>query len=137
MGGGYINIMSNDAVSDVNLAHRLDTLTAALGTLEDSPQSEPAARELVSLIRASSEFRHMTALTIAAEEAESAVSAEFSTRLRNLISLLKQEVLLQNVKKVAVLIVSRDKTFVTQLRTLLEIRDYPCLLYTSPSPRDS
>jgi diguanylate cyclase (GGDEF)-like protein len=125
--------MSNDTVSDVNLAHRLDTLTAALGTLEESPQSEPAARELVSLIRASSEFRHMTALTIAAEEAESAVSAEFSTRLRNLISLLKQEVLLQNVKKVAVLIVSRDKAFVTQLQTILEIRGYPVVVTETPS----
>lgn len=131
--GGYIISMSKDTVSDVNLAYRLDTLTAALGSLEDSPQTESAARELVSLIRASCEFRNMTALTIAAEEAESAVSQEFPVRLRNLIALLKQEVLLQNVKKVAVLIVSRDKAFVTPLRTILEIRGYPVVVTETPA----
>ncbi len=134
---GYISYMSKDSVSDVNLAHRLDTLTVALGVLEDSPQTEPAARELVALIRASSEFRNMTALTIAAEEAESAVSGEFPARLRKLITLLKQAVLLQNIQKVAVLIVSRDKDFVTQLRTLLEIRGYPVEVAATPSEATS
>jgi two-component system cell cycle response regulator len=129
--------MSNDSVSDVNLAHRLDTLSVALRNLEENPQTERAARELVTLIRASSEFRHMNALAKAAEEAESGDSKEFQDRLRNLIALMKQEVSLQNIKMATVLIISRDKAFVTELKTILEIRGYPVVVAETPAEATS
>ena len=129
--------MSKDAVSDVNLAYRLDALSSALTNLESNPQTEPVARELVTLIRASSEFRHMNALAKAAEEAESEDSKEFQNRLRNLIALMKQEVSRQNIKTAAVMIISRDKAFVTELRTILEIRGYPVVVTETPASATS
>ena len=120
----------------MNLAHRLDTLSAALTNLEADHQTESAARELVTLIRASSEFHNMSALAEAAQQAESSDSKEFPNRLRALISMLQQEISKQTPQVTTVMIVSPDQTLVAELRTALKARGYPVLITETPGEVD-
>lgn len=116
----------------MNLAHRLDTLSAALVNLEADVQAEPATRELVTLIRASSEFHNMTALAEAAQQAELSESKDFPDRLRTLISILRQEISEQTPTATTVMIVSPDKPLVTELRSALKARGYPVVITETP-----
>ena len=116
----------------VNLAYRLDALYAALGNLEADTATEPKARELVTLIRASSEFRNMNVLAKAAQQAEAADSVEFPARMRALMILMQQELSRLNPNP-GVLIVSRDKGLVTELSAGLEARGYPVVVMETPA----
>lgn len=100
--------MSNNSAHRVNLAHRIDTLIAILNRLEKKPDSEKAARDLVTLIRASSASRQMNELAQCAQKAESASSADFADRLRDLIELMREEVRRNKANPATVLIVSTD-----------------------------
>ena len=116
--------MSNSHASPVNLAHRLGSLTAALMDLETHPETEPAARQLVSLMRASSDVREMMELAQAASQAERAPSGEFSGRLRNLISIVKTEIARQESITSLVLVVSSDVTLSYPLQVSLKQHHY-------------
>lgn len=96
--------------------------------LEAAPQSEPAVRELVTLIRASSEFRNMTTLADAARQAESADIQDFPARLRALISLMQEEVRRQTTQATTILIISQDKAMVLELLPALEARGTPVVI---------
>lgn len=124
----YSSGMQETGQPHVNLAYRLDALYAALGNLQSDPQSEKSARELVTLIRASSEFRNMTAVAKAAQQAEVSDSTNFAANLRALIVLMQQEVSRQTAHQGSVLIVSRDTAFVSELRSSLESRGYPVVV---------
>jgi len=104
----------------VNLAHRLATLSTALKTLKDTPSTEPAARELVTLLRASSEFHHLDDIAQAAREAESASSEDFAARLNGLMTILQKEVGRQKHNNVVVLLVSADRALISSLGAGLE-----------------
>jgi len=123
--------MTTAGQPQVNLAHRLDALRAALHNMEADPRTEPAARELAALIRASSEFRHMDAIAAIAHETEAADTANFQARLRALIALMQQEVGRQ-AKLAAVLLVATDRELIKELRSGLEARGYPVLVAGTP-----
>lgn len=107
--------MSNNSAHRVNLVHRIDTLIAILNRLEKKPDSEKAARDLVTLIRASSASRQMTDLAQCAQRAESASSADFADRLRDLIELMREEVRRNKANPATVLIVSTDASLKSAL----------------------
>lgn len=124
--------MSLSSESNVNLGYRLDALHEALDRLETDPATESSARELVTLIRASSEFRNMEAIAQAAQQAETADTAAFPAKLRALIILMHQEVNRQNPNP-GVLIVSRDAALATELKAGLESRGYPVVVTGKPA----
>ncbi len=124
--------MAIDSEPQVNLAYRLDALCAAASSLQSDPKTEPTARELVTLIRASSEFRNMNMLAQAAQQAESANSTEFPGRLRSLIICMHQELNQRNPNP-GVIIVTQDKSLITALKPELESRGYPVVVTNTPS----
>ena len=105
-----------------NLGHRLDALALALQTLEADPQTAEAARRLVGSIRASSELHGMRAIADAAHRAESADPSELTTRLRELMTLLRFEITRQGLDRQTTLIVSADAALVQALSAALEAR---------------
>jgi diguanylate cyclase (GGDEF)-like protein len=125
--------MSNKSAHRVNLAHRLDTLVAILNRLEKKPDSEKAARELVTLIRASSASRKMSALAQSAQKAESASSADFTARLRDLIELMREEVKRNTHNPATVLIVSTDSTLKSALSSSLLAAHHTPITASTPS----
>ena len=116
--------MTNNSAHRVNLTHRLDTLVTILNRLEKKPGSEKAARELVTLIRASSASRNMTALAQCARKAESASATDFVDRLRDLIELMRAEVRRNKDNPATVLIVSTDYALKSTLTECLMAANY-------------
>lgn len=113
--------MNKGFQSPVNLAYRLDSLTESLARLESQPQaeSENEARHLVSLLRASSEFRGMDSLLQAARIAEQAPSATFPAKLQELIAEIQQSLARSPGSPGLVMIVSSDKLYATGLEKSL------------------
>lgn len=125
--------MSNISPHRVNLAHRLTTLIAILNRLEKKPGSEKSARELVTLIRASSASRNMSALAQCALKAETASSADFMERLRDLIELMRSEVKRNKSNPATVLLVSTDSHLKSTLVERLTEANYTVVTTSTTS----
>ncbi len=115
--GYYPNKMTKGFQSPVNLAYRLESLTKSLARLESHPQaeSENEARRLVSLLRASSEFRGMDSLLQSARNTEQASSATFPIRLKELITEIQQAIEHTPNQAGMILILSSDVTYTSLL----------------------
>ncbi len=113
--------MTKGNQSPVNLAYRLDCLKQSLAKLEtpSRPEAEHEARRLVSLLRASSEFRGMDPLLKLARAAEQATSGDLPHELRALIDEIQQEIDRGPRHTGAILIVSSDDHYTAQLEKQL------------------
>jgi len=131
--------MSKDNQSPVNLTYRLNSLTRSLEHLETQPQAgtENEARRLVSLLRASSEFRGMDDLLNSARLAEQAPSATFPDKLRDLIYEIKQALEQSPHNTGIVLIVSSDSLYATRLSECLNELQHETLIANSPQKANS
>lgn len=114
--------MSKEFQNSINLGHRLDTLSIALKNLESDPETEAAARRLLGSIRASSALHGLDHVAISARRAETAPSSELPMRMRELVSLLRMEIVRQNIEPQNVLVVSMDDATNARLKASLEAR---------------
>jgi diguanylate cyclase (GGDEF)-like protein len=117
----------------INLGHRLDTLSIALKNLEGDPETEAAARRLLGSIRASSALHGLDPVAVAARRAETAPAPELPLRMRDLISLLRMEIVRQNIEPQTILVVSGDDAMTAGLKTSLEARGRRVIMAGTPS----
>ena len=126
--------MSKGFQSPVNLAFRLESLTQSRAKLAAQPsaESENEARRLVTLLRASSEFRGMDSLLTAARTAEQASLHDFAAKLEDLIAELQRAIELAPSHPGIILIVSSDKHYTVRLQETLKGQHLEALVADSP-----
>jgi diguanylate cyclase (GGDEF)-like protein len=106
----------------VNLEHRLEALSIALKNLTTDPLTEGAARELVALVRASCDLNGLTDLAQSARRVELSPSAQIETSLRELITLMRLELVRQDIEPITVLVVTSEPELGASIRQALEAR---------------
>lgn len=126
--------MTKGMQSPINLAFRLESLTQSLANLEAQPsaESENEARRLVTLLRASSEFRGMDSLLAAARTTEHASSGNFVSKLQDLITELQRAMELAPSHAGMILIVSSDNIYTDHLQEALKALKLKPLVAPSP-----
>ncbi len=112
----------------VNLGHRLEALSIALNNLTTDPLTDGAARELVALVRSSCELHGLGTLAESARRAETAPPAKMEACLRELITLMRLELVRQDIDPTTILVVSSDPDLCESLRQALEARGRDVIL---------
>ncbi len=104
----------------VNLGHRLEALSIALNNLTTDPLTDGAARELVALVRSSCELHGLGSLAQSARRVEIAPPSHMEACLRELITLMRLELVKQDIDPTTILIVSSEPELCESLRQALE-----------------